>query len=397
MITVMTTSPDIRIELKDVIARYHLPRDIRFCSRCTMSNQRPRIRFDDGGVCSACRYVEYRNTQIDWAQRERELRALCDRFRRSDGRHDVIVPGSGGKDSSSVAHKLKYRYGMHPLSVTWSPHLYTDIGFRNLRNFIDVGGIDNVLGSRNGRIHRLLTRIAFDVLGDPFQPFIYGQAHFPLQIAAKFDVPLIMYGENGDVEYVGDIVQAQVPTSDYRKGYSSLYFSGLPPEALLEYGVAQHDLLPYLPPPVEDLDRIGAEVHFFGYYQKWIPQENYYYAVEHTGFTSNPERNEGTYSKYASLDDKLDGLHYYLGFIKFGIGRTTSDTAHEIRDGHLTREEGVALVHKYDGEFPQKYFHEFLEYCGITKEHFWAVIDSWRSPHLWERVGEEWRLKQRVS
>jgi hypothetical protein len=150
-------------------------------------------------------------------------------------------------------------------------------------------------------------------------------------------------------------------------------------------------------PPIEKLDENKTEIHFFSYYEKWIPQENYYYCVENTGFKALPNRNEGTYSKYASFDDKLDGFHYYLAFIKFGIGRATSDTAHEIRDGHLTREEGVLLTRKFDGEFPRKHFHEFLEYCDITEDFFWEIIDSWRSPHLWEKINNEWKLKYQVS
>ncbi len=138
--------------------------------------------------------------------------------------------------------------------------------------------------------------------------------------------------------------------------------------------------------------------HFFGFYHKWIPQENYYYSVEHAGFECEPDgRSEGTYSKYGSLDDRLAGFHNYFAYIKFGLGRTTSDAAHEIRDGHITREEGVALVRKYDGELPKKHFKTFLEYTSLSEEHFWEIVDKFRSPHLWERMDGKWRLKYQVS
>ena len=149
-------------------------------------------------------------------------------------------------------------------------------------------------------------------------------------------------------------------------------------------------------PSNEKLDSIGTELHFWSYYKKWIPQENYYYCIENTGFQANPSRSEGTYSKYASLDDKLDGFHYYLSYIKFGLGRATSDSAHEIRDDHITREEGIQLVKKFDGEFPEKYFDIFLEYCDISENHFWDVINSWRSDHLWEKKNQEWNLKSKI-
>lgn len=385
------------IEQKDTMKMYNLPQEVKYCKKCTMSNQRPRITFNEEGVCAACQFAEFKNTKVDWNLREKELKDLCDRFRRNDGRYDVIVPSSGGKDSSSVAHKLKYKYGMNPLTVTWSPHLYTEAGWINFQNLIHIGGLDNILGTPNGPVHRKLTKVAFEILGDPFQPFIYGQTNFPLQIAVNYNIPLLMYGENGEVEYGGDMKNAFKPTRDYKADHKKHYFSGVAPEDLVNYGIAEKDLVYYMAPPVEKLDENKTEIHFFSYYEKWIPQENYYYCVENTGFKALPNRNEGTYSKYASFDDKLDGFHYYLAFIKFGIGRATSDTAHEIRDGHLTRDEGVLLVRKFDGEFPRKHFHEFLEYCDITENYFWEIIDSWRSPHLWQTINGEWKLKHQVE
>lgn len=385
------------IEQKNVIRSYNLPEEVKFCKKCTISNQRPRITFDSNGVCSACQFAELKHNKFDWKQREKELWDLLKRFKRKDGGYEVIVPSSGGKDSARVAHELKYKYGMNVLTVTWAPHIYTDIGSKNFQSMIHKGGLDNILGTPNGIIHRKLTKLAFEILGDPFQPFIYGQTNFPLQVAVKYKIPLIMYGENGEVEYGGDMKNAFVSTRDYRCDHVKHYFSGLAPEELVKHGLSQNELLPYFAPSCEDLDALGAEIHFYSYYHKWIPQENYYYSTEHTGFTANPVRSEGTYSKYASLDDKLDGFHYYLSFIKFGIGRATSDSAHEIRDRHLTREEGVKLVEKFDGEFPKRYFVTFLEYCGITEEYFWQSIDSWRSGHIWAKTNGEWKLRHTVS
>lgn len=381
------------MEKRDVIARYNLPTEIKFCRKCTISNQRPRIAFDANGVCSACNFAEHKKT-IDWQQRDRELVELCNRYRKSNGEYDVIVPCSGGKDGGFVAHQLKYRYGMNPLAVTWAPLLPTDIGRQNLDAFINAG-FDNVLGTPNGKVTRRLTHLAFKHIGDPFQPFIYGQTNFPLHMAVKYNVQLIMYGENGEVEYGGDMKNAFRPSRDIQD-HDKHYFSGLPPEFWTEHSVSVADLYPFMAPKYDDIVRNGTQIHFFSYYKFWDPQENFYYCQEHTGFSPNTERSQGTYSKYASLDDRIDGFHYYLGFIKFGIGRTTSDTAHEIRDGKITRDEGIALVKRYDEEFPAKYFQDFLEYCSISKEEFQDVIDSWRSEHIWQRVAGEWRLKRTV-
>jgi len=379
---------------RDVIGLYKLPTTIQFCKKCTISNQRPRITFDEQGVCSACNYAEYKRAHTDWNEREKELVELCNRHRKNNGEYDVVVPCSGGKDGGFVAHQLKYKYGMNPLTVTWAPLKATEIGRRNLDAFI-ASGFDHVLGTPNGRVTRRLTHLAFMHLGDPFQPFIYGQVNFPMHMAIKHNVSLIMYGENGEAEYGGDMKNAYRPNRPI-EDYDRHFFSGLPPEFWVEHGLSLADLKPFMAPPYEDLMRNKTEIYYFGYYKFWDPQENFYYCVENTGFTPNPERTEGTYSKYASLDDRFDGFHFYLGFIKFGIGRTTSDAAHEIRDGKITREEGVSLIRRYDGEFPKKYFKEFLEYTGITETQFHEVIDSWRSDHVWKKENGVWKLRKTV-
>lgn len=343
---------------------------VRFCTRCVISSMRPRISFDAEVVCSACRFAEIK-AKTDWEAREKELLALLDQHRSVDGSFDVVVPVSGGKDGGFVAHQLKYNYGMNPLCVSFAPLLPTEIGQKNLRSFID-SGFDVIQGHPNGQSARKLARLAFEHMGDPFQPFIYGQTNFPLRIATRERIGLVMYGEDGEAEYGGMVKVPRAKRSP--EEHDSQYFSGKSPEFWEAYGVSARELEVFQGPISNAFE---PEIHFMGYYKKWSPQENFYYCVEHTGFQTNPERTEGTYSKYASLDDKLDGLHYYLGFAKFGIGRSTSDAAHEIRDGHITREEGVALVRKFDGEFPAKYFQESCAYMGLAQEDATAIIDKW--------------------
>lgn len=380
---------------RNVQKMYNLPSEVKFCKKCTISNQRPRITFDENGVCSACNFAEFKRNEIDWEKREEELIELCDKHRKTDGSYDVIVPCSGGKDGSFVAHMLKYKYNMNPLCVTWAPLLATELGRKNLDNFIKTG-FDHILGTPNPKVTRKLTQLAFKHMGDPFQPFIYGQTNFPMKMAIQHDVQLIMYGENGEVEYGGDMKNALSPTREIAD-HDGHYFSGKPPEFWESHGFTKQDLAPFSAPPMKKIRDNNTEIHFFGYYKCWDPQECYYYARENTNFTPNTERSEGTYSKYASLDDQIDGFHYYLAFIKFGIGRTTSDTAHEIRDGKIEREEGIALIKRYDAEFPLKHFKTFLEFCDISEEEFHEVIDSWRSEHLWEKIDDNWVLKTDIS
>jgi N-acetyl sugar amidotransferase len=286
--------------------------------------------------------------------------------------------------------------------VTWAPHLYTDVGFRNLQHWIH-SGFDHYLHTPNGKVHGKLTRLAFEHLLNPFQPFIMGQKLLMVKLAKAHGIKLVMYGEN-QAEYHNRIEENQSPlmkpefytrpTSDV----SSLRFGSKTIEELGEHGLTRDDLIPYIPLERSEFEETGIEVHYTSYYKFWVPQEVYYYAVKHAGFEPNPAgRSEGTYSKYASLDDKTDGFNYWTMYIKFLQGRCTSDAAHEIRDGHITREEAVALVRKYDGEFPKLYFKEFLDYTGLDEKRFWEIVDSFRSPHLWKKDGDKWTPRYVVS
>ena len=375
---------------------YNLPKAVKHCKICVTSNQRPRITFDKNNVCSACNFAHKKHKITDWKKREKELVQLLDKHRSKNGYWDVVVPCSGGKDSVYVAHMLKYKYNMKPLTATWAPMIYTDVGRRNLQHMID-SGIDNITGTPDGKTHRILTKLSFEMIGDVFQPFIYGQKSFPMHIAINYRIPLVMFGENGEVEYGGDLKNSEVPTHNITDDMVKHYFSGILPDDFTKYGISKEKLTFYYPPKEKDAKKAKLENHFFSYYKKWVPQENYYYAVENCGFEPEPDgRSEGTYSKYASLDDRIAGYHNYLAWIKFGHGRATSDAAHEIRDGHITREEGVALVKKYDGELPKKHFKEFLNYIDMSESEFHQVVERFRAEHLWEMEGNQWVLKKPV-
>lgn len=409
---------------------YGLPREVKFCSCCTYSNQKPNsekeykhtiktnkptVAFNEEGICSACQTAMVKKT-VDWKLREKELRELCDRYRKSDGSYDCLVPGSGGKDSFYAAHKLKYEYGMNPLTVTWAPHIYTRWGWQNFQAWIHAG-FDNYLFTPNGRVHRLLTRLALENIFHPFQPFIMGQMYFPPRIAAQLNIPLVFYGEN-PAEYGNNSKENQRPAKD--KSYftssdlDSIFLAGMSlAELKSEFILTDLDLEPYLPPKPEILEAHDINVQYLGYYLPWHPQSCYYYAVEHGGFKPAPERTAGTYSKYSSIDDKIDDLHYYTTFIKFGIGRATYDSSQEVRCGDITREEAIALVKRFDGEYSDRFerdnfeylsFHEdqFKEYFKkfeqpvINREYFEALTNKFRSPHLWTYQNSCWKLKHSV-
>jgi len=397
-------------------ALYGLPEEVLFCKKCVISNQRPAsipefkhkqnredakyMHIDNDGVCDACKHAEEKKI-IDWKKREEELLKLLDKYRKNDGSYDCLVPGSGGKDSIFQSHILKYKYGMNPLTCTWPPILYTDYGYQNFKNWIDIGGFDNVSFRPNGMVQKQLTKLSIENLLHPFQTFILGQKNLAPKIAKQYGIDLVFYGEN-EAEYGNPLADNSNSLRDKSyytmNNFNDMWIAGLPVQELIEnYNISKKDLMPYLPISSEELSSTNIQIHYLGYYLKWVPQEAYYYAVENSGFKARPFRSQGTYGKYQSIDDKIDDLHWYTTYIKFGLGRASYDASQEIRNNHIDREEAIALVNKFDGEFPEKYFKETMDYLDISEDDFHRLCNEFRSPHLWKFADGEWKLRKTIK
>ena len=395
---------------------YGLPEKIVHCSNCLMTNQKPHsinetkstikakkegMKIHDDGLCDACHYSNKKNLDIDWNEREKLLEEKLSKFRKFDGSYDCIVSGSGGKDSMMVAHLLKYKYNMHPLTITYSPLLYTNVGLVNMRNWINEGGFDNILFSPNGKISGLLSREALRNLFHPLQPFKFGLKQFAVKMAIRFDIDLVMYGEPW-AEYGSSKPEVSDKPDFTRSWYinddEDLYIAGLHLDDLCKkLSIEKHDLSPYIPLRSDVVGSRNLTVENLGWYVKWDPQEAYYYSVENCGFVSDDQRTDGTYGKYASIDDKFESLHYYCHYIKFGIGRTRFDASHEIRNGHITRDEGIMLAKQYEGEFPSRFHKDCLDFMGVDEKEFENLTDNARSPHLWGKADGKWVLKQELD
>jgi|TARA_B100000315_G_scaffold183274_1_gene172201 N-acetyl sugar amidotransferase len=392
---------------------YGLPKKVTFCKKSLISNQVPNsvpeiyhskkskkrtVYIDENGISDPWKYSRLKK-KIDFKKREKELIRLLDKHR-GRGQFDCVVPGSGGKDSCYAAHVLKHKYGMNPLTVTWPPNMYTSYGLKNFKNWIKSGPFLNISAKRNEGLLKLITKLAIGNLLHPFQTFILGQKAFPIKIAEKYKIPLVFYGEN-EAEHHNSLSDNSKSLRDNSyfiyKNFSNIRLGGVRiNEILRDHKCKLKDFEPFLPLETKKLEKFPIEVHYLGYFLKWIPQETYYYAVENCNFSPRPFRTEGTYSKYNSIDDKIDDLHYYTTFIKFGIGRATYDVSQELRNDHLTIEEGKKLIKKYDGEFPITYFPEIMKYYDIKKD-FNKLCDKFRSPHLWKKVSNKWKLRHTAN
>ena len=393
---------------------YGLPKKVVFCKKTLISNQRPNsaiefyhtkktkketLNIDKNRLSDSWKYSR-RKLKINFVEREKKLLKLLDKHRGKYGKYDCIVPGSGGKDSCYATHILKNKYGMSPLTVTWPPILRTSYGKKNFLNWLKYCSTDNISAKRNSDLMIYLTKESIVNLLHPFQTFMLGQKNFAPKMALKYKIPLVFYGEN-EAEHgnpIADNVSSLRDKSYFIfKNINKLYLGGKKINQILsETNFKKKDLEVFLPLETSKFDN-KIEVHYLGYYLNWVPQEAFYYSVENCGFRPRPFRTQGTYSKYNSIDDKIDDLHYYTSFIKFGMGRATYDVSQEIRNNHISIDEGKKLIKKYDGEFPDIYFKEVMEYLKIRPIFFHKLCDKFRSPHLWKKVKSNYKLRHTAN
>ena len=350
------------------------------------------------------------------AKREFELKELCDKFRSRNGSYDVVVPGSGGKDSFYASHILKTKYNMNPITCTFSPHIYTEWGKKNFYNWINAG-FSNYLFTADNRIHRIITRIALENILHPFQPWVLGHMNFPIKFAKLMKIPFMMYGDNSaEFGTSHDTNDSNLTSNLFTcKNIDEIFISGYPVNKLKkDLKLTDAELDPYIPITNEDFKKAKIKYCTLSYFIKWSNQNNYYYTIENSeNFTLSSERTSGTYTKHQSIDDKLDDLHYYTTLIKFGIGRAVYDAANDIRCGDITIEEGKNLINKYHLEYPKRFMIELCEYLTInpnqtkniknfikspifTEDYFNELCDKFRSPHIWKYENNGWKLRNPI-
>lgn len=357
---------------------------IKYCTQCLMPHTKPDLRLDENGVCNACRSYASRAT-VDWVAREEELRAIIGRYRSKDGsKWDCIVPVSGGKDSTYQVIRM-LQLGANPLCVTATTCDLSDIGRRNIQNLKSLG-VDHVEFSPNPVVRRKLNRIGLTQVGDISWPEHVGIFTIPVRAAVDFGVPMIVWGENSQNEYGGPAAAAEnnVLTRRWLEEFGGLL--GLRVSDLVGMdGLESRNLIPYAYPTDEELRKTGVTGIFLGYYMPWDGYSNALLAQAH-GFETLNRTVEGSVVNYENLDNCQTGIHDYFKFLKFGFGRATDIASLHIRRGRITRQDGVELVRKHDGQFPWTYLgkplKEILRPLGVSLDEFVSICDRFTNKKL---------------
>ena len=348
-----------------------------------MPNTKPDLFFDEGGVCDACRSAELKN-KIDWDSRKHEFEDLVKKYRGKNGsNYDCIVPVSGGKDSHYQVYMIKKVYGMNPLLVHFEPTKRTELGRKNLDNIKKAFGVDMLVLEKNPVVYEKMCLECFRRVGDHEWPNHVGIFTFPVRMAVQLNIPLVIWGENSQLEYGGPKA-ARMKDSLNRRWLEE--FGGLLGHRIEDMigidDITKEDLVSFMYPAEEDLKRGGITGVFLGYYFKWDARAQVDLMKRH-GFSIREDGPiEGTYTNYENLDDALVSIHDYLKFIKFGFGRATDHACIDIRNGRLNRKEAVDLVKKYDGKLFKHVVDNFCVFFNISRDEFFKIVDSFTNKAL---------------
>jgi N-acetyl sugar amidotransferase len=360
---------------------------IYWCKNCLNASTRPRITFDERGWCNACQWMEEKKT-IDWHARQEQLISLVNRHK-GKGPYDCLVAVSGGKDGSYVAHTLRSRYGVNPLCITVRPPLSLNIGDENLKAFIH-SGFEHLHVSTNSSAMRNLDKIGFLKYGQGYYGWLIAIHTAVLRVAENFNISLVFYSEDGEVEYGGGNQKRYegVYGIDYMR---SAYLNSTYEKVMALADINKSDLYWFSFPPASLSEMSGMEVTHFSFYENWDPYRNYLVAKEFCGLQEKDEAVVGTFTNFAQNDQLLASLHYYLMYLKFGFGRATQDAGIEIRRGAMNRDQALGLVKIYDNQAPIEAYQNYCEYYGISLEEFENTLDHFANKNLFKKINGRWQ------
>jgi N-acetyl sugar amidotransferase len=372
---------------------------VKYCKKCVIpSSSAVPVEFDEEGVCSGCRTAEQR-VDIDWERRGRQLGFLLDEYKSKDGKnYDCIIPVSGGKDSYFQTHVIKNVYGLNPLLVTYHSNNYTETGMRNLINMREVFGVDHIFFTPSIDLLKRMNRLCFRKMGDMNWHGHCGIYTYPIIVAVKFNVPLVIWGEHGFMDIGGMHSYNDYVEFTYRfrhehglRGYEwhDMLDDELEP-------IKENELLWAKYPSDDEIKRVGVRGIYISNYVKWDPNEHTKLVMDKYGFKEHEGGFDRTYRKTSNLDDMHEnGIHDYLKYIKFGYGRATDHACKDIRDGKLTREQGIEMVRKYDHVKPRD-LYRWLEYVNMTEEEFDRIADTFRDMRVWEKTPDGAWIKDNI-
>lgn len=359
------------------------------CKKCLFPSTKPDLHFDDKGICGACNYTDYYENEIDWKQKENEFLELCSEIKSKKNNldyYDCIIAVSGGKDSTYQTYLATKIGGLNPLLVSFEPSWPTKVGIGNLENLKNNFNCDLIQLKKNLIVYKKLAKIGFEVVGDHEWPNHVGIYTWPLKMASRLNISLILYGEPQGLIGQGrtqKLREIQRIDRDWFEEYVGMI--GMRPTDMMEFDqtLNKKNMFPYIFPDDEYFEKSKIIPVFTGNYFKWDTRE-VISTIEKFGWQKSQERVEGDYANYEDLDCGFMPIHQYFKFIKYGYARATDHASYEIRHNRLTKKQAKEYIIEYDSEFPKKYFKEFLNYLEISENKFFEIRDKFTNYELFE-------------
>ncbi len=362
---------------------------MKYCLKCVLPDTRPGLIIGNDGVCNACKSSGSKYDTIDWAGREKQFREVVRNAQRRGSGYDCVIPVSGGKDSTwQVVRCLEF--GMHPLAVTWKTPARTVVGRKNLENLISLG-VDHIDYSINPNVEKKFMLKALERFGSTAIPMHLALFNIPLKIAVKFDIPLVVWGENSAFEYGTDEEELTgfKLDSNWLKKFGVSH--GTTAHDWIDDQLSEKELTPYFGPGDSELEEKNVLAVFLGYYFPWDPEVTYRVAKEH-GFKSSLEGPKTGYYDYADIDDDFISIHHYLKWYKFGFTRLFDNLSLEIRNGRLSRDDAIDIIRRKGDQTPYGDIEKFCIFAGITTEKFFRTIEKFRNTTIWKYVDGVWKM-----
>lgn len=365
--------------------------ELKYCSRCCMPETNEGMEFDEFGICKACRSSEQK-MHINWDIRRKELEKILDGYR-SETNYDCIVPISGGKDSLYQLHLIKKIFKMNPIAVTFSHNHYTEVGRENLKIGLEKLDIDHIEYTPKRSLVDRLMKESLCHIGDACWHCHAGVGAFPLHMAVKLNIPLVIYGES-PAEHSGRTTYADCPTR-YGADHFTKHSAKVTAKKIIENStIESKEMLFMTPPNEEEIKKLDLEFMYLGDYIFWDAEYFTDFIIKHYGWKESYV--EGTYKKYKSVECKMPGVHDYTKFLKRGFGRGSDFASQDVRAGIITREEGFELAKEFDFDEPE-ILEYYLERTGYTKDEFYEIMISQRSGNAKKLPSKEFFLNHKRS
>ena len=362
---------------------------MRYCTRCVLPDTRPNLVLDHQGVCNACR-AHATKPDIDWPARRKAFENVVALAKSRSRGYDCLIPVSGGKDSHwQVITCLEH--GLNPLAVTWRTPGRTPVGTRNLDNLKSLG-VDHIDYQINPKVERAFMYQTLARQGSTAIPMHLALFNIPLKIALRFDIPLVVWGENAAFEYG----TASEELTGYKLDAEWLRVHGVTHGTVaadwLGPELSPKDLTPYFGPTQEELESGGTLAIFLGYYFPWDPEAVLQTALAR-GFTPNAGGPRTGYYDYADIDDDFISIHHFLKWHKFGFTRTFDNLSLEIRNGRMSRDEAIDIIRARGDETPHDDIAKLCDFLKITPGHFLELCERFRNPAIWKRCNGTWVIE----